>query len=446
MAFSMMLYGAEGILKGDYWMTTLGTDGPDEIGYSAAIDSSNNVYVCGTTNSSAGAGSIDVLLSKYDSAGTLQWQKTLGGDSTERGFEVAIDPSDDDNVYVTGYTYSESEALFLDIILVKYDSAGNLQWQRVISGGGNDYSQSVAIDSNHNVYLGGYLYLEDTWNFLLLRYNSNGTFEGERIFHGDYSSFGMSLAIDSSDNTYMFGITESPGDDVSYDFLILKYNSTGTLQWQRTLSGAGKDMGRSVAIDSSDNVYMFGYTTSTVDGSNDFLLAKYNSSGTIQWQQTLGGTGDDFGWSVDTDSSDNVYVFGHTKNVLQDAYDFLLAKYNSSGVIQWQRTLVGAGLDYGRAVAIDSNDDVIVFGYTEVEVDSGSFDVLLAKLPNDGRLTGTYSIGDLSFTYAKSFLETKTSTLTSAESALGRIYTTLDSRASSLTSTNSEFTSSFVKL
>jgi uncharacterized delta-60 repeat protein len=445
MAFSIMLYGAEGILKGDYWITTLGADGADEIGYSVAIDSSNNVYVTGTTTSSAGAGSIDVLLSKYDSAGTIQWQRILGGHSLERGFEVAIDPSDDDNVYVTGYTYSEGSASFHDILLVKYDSAGNLQWQRVIGGDNNDYSQSVAIDSNHNVYLAGYTYLEDTWNFLLVRYDSNGTFEGERILHGDYHSFGMSVAMDLSDNIYMFGIIESPGYGTSYDSLIVKYNSTGTIQWQQTLSGTGSDFGRSVAIDSNDNVYVTGTTESTGDGSSDFLIVKYNSSGVIQWQRTLGGTGDEFGWSVAIDSSDNVYLTGLTESTVDGISDFLVAKYNSSGVIQWQRTLGGTGDSFGRSVAIDSNDNVYVFGYTEL--DSGSSDILLLKVPNDGRLAGTYSMGDLSLTYAKSFLETKTSTFTSAESALGRIYTTtLDSTASSLTSANSEFTGGFVKL
>src|SRR6056297_3444863 len=106
----------------------------------------------------------------------------------------------------------------------------------------------------------------------------------------------------------------------------------------QTLGGSGEDSGESVAIDLDGNIYVLGYTTSTAASNDDFLLAKYDSSGTIQWQKTLGGSVFGEGYSVAIDSSNNIYAFGRINNLsgaFKDA--FLLAKYDSSGSIQWQR-------------------------------------------------------------------------------------------------------------
>ena len=213
--------------------------------------------------------------------------------------------------------------------------------------------------------------------------------------------------------------------------------------WMATLGGASADVGYSIAIDSSDNVYVFGYAFSTGAGSADVLLAKYNSSGTIQWQRVLGGAGYDAARSVAIDSSDNLYVLGYTTSTGAGSADFLVAKYNSSGTVQWQRVLGGSNGDYGQSVAIDSFGDVYVLGYSG-STGAGGNDLLLAKLPNDGSLTGTYELDGVNIVYAASTLTAATSTLTASTSSLTAATSTLTAATSTLTASTSTLTEHFV--
>jgi uncharacterized delta-60 repeat protein len=430
--------GAGGVT---YWLSTLGGAGSD-FGNSVAIDLADNVYVLGIT-ASTGAGNNDFLLAKYNSSGTIQWQRVLGGAGSDQGRSVAIDSTG--NVYVFGVTNSTG-AGGNDLLLAKYNSSGTIQWQRVLGGAGGDEGRSVAIDSTGNVYVLGLTSSAGagSFDFLLAKYNSSGTIQWQRVLGGAGSEQGFLVAIDSADNVYVFGATASTGAG-SNDFLLAKYNSSGTIQWQRVLGGAGSDFGNSVAIDSADNVYVFGQTASTGAGNNDFLLAKYNSSGTIQWQRVLGGISNDQGRSVAIDSADNVYVLGITASTGAGGNDFLLAKYNSSGTIQWQRVLGGAGSDQGSSVAIDSADNVYVFGVTN-STGAGSNDFLLAVLPNDGSLTGTYVLNGVNMIYAASSLTSATSTLTAATSSLTAATSSLTSATSTLTDSSASLTSYLVEL
>lgn len=428
-----------------YRLQTLGGASAD-YGQSVTLDSATNVYVLGYTES-AGAGNEDFLLVKYDSSATIQWQRVLGGASDDSGRSVAIDSND--NVYVLGTTRSAGK-YSTGVLLAKYDSSGTIQWQKVFGGNsisaGAEEGYSVAIDSADNVYVAGYTdYLTaGGYDFLLAKYNSSGTLQWQRILGGASNDFGQSVAIDSADNVYVFGYTFSVTAGVD-DFALAKYNSSGTIQWQRRLGGASGERGYSVAIDSTDNVYVAGYTNSTGAGGSDFLLAKYDSSGTIQLQRILGGGSTEIAQSVSIDSADNVYVFGYTTSTGAGGIDFLLAKYDSSGTIQWQRVLGGSSTDYGRSVAIDSADNVYVFGNT-FPAGEGSFDLLLGVLPNDGSLTGTYVLDGENMVYAASTLTAATPTLTAATSSLTSATSSLISETSTLTSSSASLTEHRVNL
>jgi len=242
----------------------------------------------------------------------------------------------------------------------------------------------------------------------------------------------------------VFGYTDSAGAG-SRDFLLAKYNSSGAIQWQRVLGGGTFDFGQSVAIDSADNVYVLGYTSSEGAGGYDFLLAKYDSSGSIQWQRVLGGASSDRGQSVAIDSADNVYVLGYTSSEGAGSFDFLFAKYNSSGTIQWQRVLGGANFESGESIAIDSGNNLYVFGRTSSTA-LGDTDFLLGALPNNGSLTGTYVLNGVNITYAVSSLTAATASLTATTSSLTAGTASLTDAASSLTSSSVSLTEHRVDL
>tara|TARA_R110000796_G_scaffold97000_1_gene203729 strand:+ start:918 stop:2273 length:1356 start_codon:yes stop_codon:yes gene_type:complete len=436
--YRSMLAGNKPFGLSSYWISLLGGTRQDN-GFGVATDSGNNVYTFGFTDV-LGVGD-HFLLVKQDSAGAVQWQRTLTGDSTETGHGVAVDSGD--NVYVVGKSAS-SGGNNDDFLLAKYNSAGTIQWQRSLGGGTTDRGYGIAVDSNDYVYVTGFSNSTGAGagDFLLAKYDSSGTIQFQRTLGSTAYDEARAVAIDSSDNVYVLGITYSITNG---DALLAKYNSSGTLQWQRSLGGASTDVGRGVAIDSSDNVYAFGYTISEGTGSNDYLLAKYNSSGTLQWQKILGGVSSEKGIAVAIDSSDNVYVNGETSSLGAGSRDFLIAKYDSSGTVQWQRTLGTAGYEVGNSITIDSQGSILVLGETE-GVGSGNKDFLLAKLPSDGSLTGTYVLDGVDVVYSASAATAATSTLTAATSTLTGATSTLTAATTTHTDASASFTSYLVEL
>jgi len=422
-----------------YWIATLG-GASNDTGYGAITDSAGNAYTVGLTLSS-GAGSGDLLLAKYDTQGAVQWQRTLGGTGFDQGFSVAIDSSD--NVYAVGETDPGAGGR-RDFLIAKYNSSGTIQWQRTLGGSTDESALSVAIDSSDNVYVIGASDLGGFSTLYLAKYNSSGNIQWQRTLSGSSNDEGFSVAIDSSDNVYVSGQTRSEGAGFT-DFLVAKYNSSGTIQWQRILGGSSSEFTGFVAIDSSDNVYLLGYTFSAGAGSTDFLIAKYNSSGTIQWQRILGGSAREESKSIAIDSLDNIYLLGETPSEGEGGTDFLIAKYNSSGTIQWQRILGGSSNDKGYSVAIDSLDDVYILGGT-FSTGEGGNDFLVAKIPNDGSLTGTYELDGVNIVYAASTLTAATSTFTAATSTLTSASASLTAATSTLTDSSASLTSHIVGL
>jgi uncharacterized delta-60 repeat protein len=281
----------------------LGTSSND-YGRGVAVDSSDNIYVTGYTegglDNNTNSGNDDIFLVKYNSSGTKQWTKQLGTSSTDYGYGVTVDSSD--NIYVTGHTEGDldnnTNSGSSDLFLVKYNSSGTKQWTQQLGTSSLDDGRGVTVDSSDNIYVTG---------------TTGGGLDG---------------------NTGLGGA----------DIFLVKYNSSGTKQWTQQLGTSSNDYGRGVAVDSSDNIYVTGYTEGGLDnntnsGDTDIFLVKYNSSGTKQWTKQLGTESRDHGYGIVKDSSDNIYVTGYTEggldgNTNSGAYDLFLVKYNSDGVLQ----------------------------------------------------------------------------------------------------------------
>jgi hypothetical protein len=178
----------------------------------------------------------------------------------------------------------------------------------------------------------------------------------------DQNGFG-SVALDSSGNIYVAGGTFSQGAG-GRDGLLAKYDTNGNLIWQRILGGANNDIFFSVALDSSGNIYVAGYTFSQGAGGQDGLLTKYDTNGNLIWQRILGGANNDIFFSVALDSSGNIYVAGYTSSQGAGGQDGLLTKYDTNGNLIWQRILGGASFDIFLSVALDSSGNIYVAGYT----------------------------------------------------------------------------------
>ena len=335
-----------------------------------AVDASGNVYVTGFTTSS-GTGK-DYATIKYNSSGVQQWVSIYSGPSGSTADDIAtsivVDGSG--NVFVTGISYDGTNP---DCATIKYNAFGGQVLALTYNGPANSYDQgaSIALDGSGNIYVLGTTETGSPQglNFLTLKYNATGVQQWVNRYNGaDYSEYGQGLVVDASGNVYVTGSSYEPNNGVnSWDIATVKYNTSGVQQWVTTYNGPANDADRpaSIKLDNSGNVYITGNSIGIGSGK-DYVTIKYNSTGVAQWIERFNGTGngDDSPTSVDVDAAGNVYVTGtsYYGGVATDM-DFLTLKYNTAGTLQWNQIHGNYGTDGGTSVKVDASGNVYAVGY-----------------------------------------------------------------------------------
>jgi len=340
----------------EQWVHTWG-GGDDECAWDLALASSGSVYVTGFSKS-FGAGDYDVLLLKYDSSGNLRWQKTWGGSEDDWGYGVGVDEYE--NVYVSGVA-SISEGAFL----LKYDFNGNLLWQKTWEGNCAAVNRALAIDVSGNVYVTGTLYDGDLF---LLKYNPDGSILWQRTLDCDRFDTGYSIATDGSGYVYVAGYTLR-GVASTYDTILLKYDSYGNLLWQKTWPnfGLNDELGYSVAVDEGGNVYITGEKGPRGDYYNeDTILLKLDSMGNLLWQKTWDNCEKDNGLGIAVGDIGDVYITGYSWDRSINDNGLVLMKYDRNGSLLWQRVWSDAKpscVAWGTSVIADQNGKLFLAGF-----------------------------------------------------------------------------------
>jgi hypothetical protein len=181
-------------------------------------------------------------------------------------------------------------------------------------------------------------------------------------------TFGYGVAFDSSNNMYWTGTTMAENHQ-DFDVFLIKYDPSCNQVYEVGWGGSpGNDIGRGVAVDASDNVYVTGSTSQYGNGqgfiTSDIFLLKYGPSGEPQWSRTWGGLQNDYGTGVTVDSIGNIYVVGSTESYGGGQSDFVLLKYDPYGNLIFQKVWGGPQNDYGTGVAVDSGGDAYMTGYS----------------------------------------------------------------------------------
>ena len=220
------------------WINTYGGAGDDE-GYSVTNSDNGFVFV-GITNSS-GLGQYDVLLIKTDSIGSMEWNRTYGGSFNDRAYSVVTTING-------GYALAGSTNSFgsgdVDYWLIKVDSEGNLEWTQTYDGQGYDSCRSLIATSD-----GGYALLGYT--------------------------------ISSRSESTSSGLANS-------DVWLVKVDSLGNIEWNQTYGGTSLDSVSSI-IENVDGSYALGCSTVSFGAGNaDFWLVIVDSVGVPKWNQTYG--------------------------------------------------------------------------------------------------------------------------------------------------------------
>ena len=293
----------------------------------------------------------------------LEWEKTWGGISQEYGKGIAVDVLG--NVHITGYTWNSYEG-WGEVFLLKYDSSGNQLWNNTWGGSGENKANGIALDDSGNVYITGYFgnSYEGWGEVLLLKYDLAGNLLWNTTWGGSSLEQGNGIAVDSSGNSFITGYTESYGAGGS-DVFLLKYDSSGNLMWNNTWGGSDDDYGYGTALDGSGNISITGYTESYGAGESDVFLLKYDSSGNLLWNTTWGDFASDLGIGIALDDSGNAFITGYTESYGTAYNDVILLKYDPSGNLLWNTTWGSSGLDYGKGIALSSSGNVFITGFKE---------------------------------------------------------------------------------
>ena len=221
---------------------------------------------------------------------------TFGG----TGYDVArsVQQTSDEGYVLAGYTESYG-ADYYNFWLVKTDLNGNEQWNMTFGGTNGDYANSVQQTTD-----GGYILAGDTYSYgagsadvWLVKTDSNGNEQWNMTFGGTHWDAAFSVQRTADSGYILAGDTYSYGAD-DYDFWLVKTDSNGNEQWNKTFGGTGYDVALSVQQTSDEGYVLAGYTYSYSADDYDFWLVKTDSSGNEQWNKTFGGSNSDMARSV----------------------------------------------------------------------------------------------------------------------------------------------------
>lgn len=374
-----------------------------------ASDAAGNSYITGYFGSSlsfpnsisvSSSGLSDIFLVKTDASGQVLWAVKAGGSADERGNAVCVDAVG--NVYITGYfqgtatfgATSLTSAGAQDIFVAKYTSAGLLAWVRRAGGSNADISNGIAVDASGNVFISGEIKGNVDFGAVNLtaqgsdafvcKYDPSGTVLWAKNGAGPDNSRGLDLAVDAAGNVYGIG---QFSNDITFDVAqannilnavyLVKFDASGAEQWFRKIGGAASNIAYSIDVDASSNVYLTGDFTGNLvffpnTGSpltnpyaNRIFIAKYNSSGSLQWSKAAGSSNELSSKKIAVGGGGQVYIGGFYKCTLSEyatVYgestfnsvgfkDGFVAQYDQNGGFVWARNIGGNQDDYVTGVA-----------------------------------------------------------------------------------------------
>jgi hypothetical protein len=343
-------------------------------------DGTGNSYVAGTTLPDAAHNfNHDIVVVKYDLAGNRVWARefdetddaTNGDDAAN---SIVLDAAG--NVLVGGHSFLNGAPL-TKTILLKYDPNGTLLWKTKASGTG---AKRLATDAAGNVYAIAQTAGTSSADFVTLKVSPSGAVLWERRYNGPstFRDVPSGLAVTAAGEVAVTG--ESAGGVTAYDVATIRYGTDGAVRWVRRFNNPaanGNGSGADVAFGPNGEVYAGGYTATAATGDTDFLLVKYDAGGSRVWVRTYNGPPDkgDAIKRVRVDSRGNVIVTGYEQQA--NFYsDFATAKYDPNGNRVWVRrlNLAAGGDEIPYFLLLGTDDAVYVTGESAGRVATVKYD------------------------------------------------------------------------
>ena len=307
------------------------------------------------------------------------WTKTFGG--SEMDLSYSVQQTSDGGYIITGQTNSFGNGKG-DVWLIKTDLQGDEEWNQTFGGTETDRGYSVEqTDDSGYIIVGvtesfgnGY---DDLW---LIKTDSNGNEEWNKTFGGSSYDTGKSVEQTSDGGYIITGYSSSISTNDYYDLWLIKTDSNGDSLWTKGFGGDHWERGHSVQQTTDGGYIVTGYTESFGSGLSDVWLLKTDSNGDSLWTKTFGGSSTDIGESVRQTNDNGYIIIGSNRSSGQDVV--WLLKTNSNGNEEWNKTF-GSNTDRGKSVQQTSDRGYIITGSTNT-YGNGNSDVWLIKTDSIG--------------------------------------------------------------
>ncbi|MFI5171672.1 MAG: T9SS type A sorting domain-containing protein [Chitinophagales bacterium] len=398
------------------WQKDYGGDKSDLARF--AIPTADNGFLVGASSSSGmngnktepSFGDYDYWILKLNASGNIEWQNTIGG--TYGDYVTCAIQTDDGGYLIGGYSNSgitgDKTEPYLgghDYWIIKLNSTGIIEWQKVYGGNLTDYLITMISTSDGGYLLAGYsesgisIYKTEAniglYDYWVVKINNTGIIEWDNTYGGSLDDY-LSSAIQTSDNGYLFGgssrsnISDDKSEDRigSYsDMWVIKTNNSGNIEWENTIGGNNTDGISDLAMTSDGNYFIAGISESGINhdkdvnlvGETDFWLLKLNSAGDIIWQKDIGGSDYESladicptidggfllaGSSVSPISGDKSEPSFENPEFPDEDSDYWLVKLDADGEIQWQNSIGGDVDDELVSVEQTADGGIILNGQT----------------------------------------------------------------------------------
>jgi len=433
--FMMLCFNLFGQAPGIEWQNTIGGTKEDYL-YSVS-QTTDGGYIIGGNSRSTHSGDksesnwgieYDYWVLKLNSAGGIEWQNTIGGSFVD--FLSAVQQTADGGYILGGYSWSgisgdkTEPAMEYDYWVVKLNNSGVIEWQNAIGGISMDFLTCLQQTADGGYILGGYAWSgisgdkteisQGNYDYWVVKLNSIGIIEWQNTIGGSGSDYLYSIK-QTSDGGYIIGgesnsnISGDKTEDMvgvpyNYDYWVLKLDNSGVIEWQNTIGGFGNDYLRSVQQTIDGGYVLGGYTYSGLSGdkienslgSYDYWVVKLNNSGLIEWQNSLGGSSEDYLYSVQQ-TADSGYILGgnsmsgisidKSEINFNGSPDYWVVKLNNSGIKEWDNTIGGDDIEKFTAIQQTTDGGFILGGSSwsyisgdKTEPIIGSYDYWVLKL------------------------------------------------------------------
>jgi len=366
----------------------------DDRGQDVHQTTDGGYIITGHTAKSSASYDEDIWLIKTDSNGNMEWDQIFGGTLCDEG--LSVHQTTDGGYIITGHTKSYG-AGNCDIWLIRTDDKGNVIWDKTFGGSGYDVGYSIQITADGGFLIVGYTKSfgagdSDIW---LIKTDSNGNMEWNKTFGGIGYDTSHSVQL-THDKGYIISGTTDLCNGNWLDVWLIKTDSNGNMEWNKTFGGVNIEMGLSVQPTMCGGYILSGIQLCEVFGNADIWLIKTDSNGNMEWNKTYGGICDDVGFSVEQMCDGGYIIAGYTESFGAGWIDFYLIKTDIQGNIQWSETLGGKNADVCFSMQVTYDNGLIVLG-CKGHPSKYNYDVWLIKiasLDNQNPYTPSKPIGN----------------------------------------------------